>query len=242
MDVASAARSNALWCDAVCRAHGRPGELAPGLWLSRHEVPRHYPNLVSLEPSPDRALEAIRALAGAGLPEGWGVKDSFRALALEPLGFRVLFEAEWLALRAPLRRRPAAPGTRFARVAADAELAAWEAAWGESDPGPRVFLPALLARGDVAFVAAWRGDRLAAGAIGMPAAGAVALSNLFGPRANDAALRAGCLALLADLFPGRPLLGYAAGADLAAAKALGFAPLGPLRVWVRRGASESSGA
>ena len=36
------------------------------------------------------------------------------------------------------------------------------------------------------------------------------------------------------LFPGRPLSGYEQGADLAEAVAAGFAPVGRLRVWVRR--------
>jgi len=39
-----AARNNAEWCDAVCRAHGNPGEFHDGIWLNRKPVPRFYPN------------------------------------------------------------------------------------------------------------------------------------------------------------------------------------------------------
>ena len=31
-----AARNNAQWCDAVCRAHGNPGEFHDDIWLNRH--------------------------------------------------------------------------------------------------------------------------------------------------------------------------------------------------------------
>jgi hypothetical protein len=32
---ALAAHNNALWCDAICRAHDRPGEFHEALWLTR---------------------------------------------------------------------------------------------------------------------------------------------------------------------------------------------------------------
>ena len=35
-----AAHNNALWCDAVCRAHDRPGEFHDTLWLTRLGAPR----------------------------------------------------------------------------------------------------------------------------------------------------------------------------------------------------------
>lgn len=33
--IADAARNNAAWCDAVCSAHGAPGELRDSHWLTR---------------------------------------------------------------------------------------------------------------------------------------------------------------------------------------------------------------
>jgi hypothetical protein len=44
--------------------------------------------------------------------------------------------------------------------------------------------------------------------------------------------RAGAVAAVRDGFPGLPLVGYEHGEDLAAMSALGFQPLGPLRVWL----------
>ena len=49
-EAALCARNNALWCDAVCRAHGLPGEFLAGLWLNRRPVPRFYANAVTLSP------------------------------------------------------------------------------------------------------------------------------------------------------------------------------------------------
>src|SRR4029453_1798166 len=92
--VQDAARNNALWCDAMARAHGRAGELAAAHWLCREPMPPFYPNLVTLDAS-QRALDDVRALRQS-LPAGFGVKDSFSALSLERESFRLAFEAEWL--------------------------------------------------------------------------------------------------------------------------------------------------
>ena len=93
-----AARNNARWCDAVCRAHGNPGEFHDDLWLNRHRVPRFYPNAGTLAEPSQRQLELIDELLAARLPSGWAVKDSFCALDLASRGFRVLFGAEWIYL------------------------------------------------------------------------------------------------------------------------------------------------
>jgi hypothetical protein len=122
------------------------------------------------------------------------------------------------------------------------DLAEWEAAWsiepangGASAPA-RVFLPPLLERADVAFLAARRAGRVVAGAVASRAAEVVGLSNLFARDPDADRLRAGCLARAVDAFPGLPVGGYALGSDLAAARALGFEEIGPLRVWVRSAA------
>ena len=51
-----AARNNAELCDAVCRAHGNPGEFHEGMWLNRHQVPRFYPNAGTLAEPSQRSL------------------------------------------------------------------------------------------------------------------------------------------------------------------------------------------
>ena len=46
-----AARNNAAWCDAVCRAHGGATEFSAGLWRNRSASPPVYPNVIALDPS-----------------------------------------------------------------------------------------------------------------------------------------------------------------------------------------------
>src|SRR3954464_2111305 len=47
ISIALAAQNNAIWCDAVCRAHDRPGEFHEVLWLNRLGTPRFYPDVVT---------------------------------------------------------------------------------------------------------------------------------------------------------------------------------------------------
>jgi len=101
-EAALCARNNALWCDAVCHAHGLPGEFLAGLWLNRRPVPRFFSNAITLstkDPVGQRAwVEHLLTRRTR-----FSVKDSFAALDLSDLGFEVLFEATWL-WHAPVRR------------------------------------------------------------------------------------------------------------------------------------------
>lgn len=234
--VTAAARNNALWCDAVGRAHGAPGVFHDALWLSHGDMPRFYPNAVTL--APDGAAEQLAHLAGlAAARASFGVKDSFAALDLRPLGCDVLFEATWLARPgdAPLPTT----GDRWAVVDDAAELAHWEAAWaglaaGQSVPdAERIFRPALLAEPGVRFLAGRRDGAIVAVAVANETGSVVGLSNVFTPAGDAAECWAGAVALAGRLFPGRPLVGYERGDDLVEARSVGFQPIGELRVWAR---------
>jgi hypothetical protein len=126
-----AARNNAQWCDAVCRAHGNPGEFHEDIWLNRHRVPRFYPNAETLAGPSQRQLELIDELLAARLPSGWAVKDSFCTLDLASRGFRVLFGAEWIY--SPVSRAEViVSSARWEIVRSDLAQAEWETAWGGS--------------------------------------------------------------------------------------------------------------
>jgi len=244
-----AVHNNAVWCDTVCRSHGYPGEFRQGIWINRHETPRFYPNAVTL--SPDVAafvqLEAVQELVDAGLPASWAIKDSFCALDLTSLGFRVLFEAEWV-FKSALASRPdtGLTGVAWVRVTGEPELAGWEMAWGgEAVDGTassqaRIFLPGLAAGETIAIIAAYQDERIVAGAIGNRTGDAVGVSNVFVPASEGGRFRAGCIAAVMAAFPGMPLVGYEAGSDLAEAPAMGFEALGPLRIWVKQSSMRRS--
>lgn len=233
-DVGAAAAENAAWCDAVCSAHGSPGRLAGSHWLTTGAAPPFYPNLVTLVPAPGPALQAIRALVASPPSDSWSVKDSFAALALGDAGFRLLFEAQWIARPAGVRHSDATPSPGvWRRVETEHELAAWELAWGESRGRPRIFLPALLRRDDVAILAATRDDAIVAGIVAHRVASLVGISNLFAHGDRATGLWSAALGAASDAFPGLPLVGYETGRALDEARARGFSALGPLRVWLR---------
>jgi hypothetical protein len=232
-----AARNNAEWCDAVCRAHGNPGEFHDDIWLNRNSVPRFYPNAGTLaEPSP-RQLALIDELIAARLPPGWAVKDSFSMLDLESRGFRILFDAEWIYL--PVSRVKYIGATRTSArweiVRTDLALAEWESAWSEAagDTGKdRIFLPPLLENRDVAMIACFRDGHIVAGAIANRSDGVVGWSNFFARGAEVFDHAAASLATIAGVFPGLPIVGYEHGDDLRNAHSIGFESIGALRGWI----------
>jgi hypothetical protein len=236
--IAAAVFNNAAWCDAVCRAHGHPGEFSDTLWLNRAQVPPFYPNAITLMPG--GAVSQVDIISSLDVPGRWGVKDSFATLELASRGFTELFSAQWLHLASP----PVAPasGARWEQVQDASMLAAWEAAWrgppGDtpSDPAQSVFRPALLEDASIAFLAASLQGSLVAGAIAYRAAGVVSVSNTFFAVGAPAGLRAELLSRTLATFPGLPIVGYEHGEELTTWSTLGFQTLGPLRVWLKTAA------
>jgi hypothetical protein len=232
-----AARNNAEWCDAVCRAHNNPGEFHDDIWLNRNAVSRFYPNAGTFaEPSP-RQLALIDELIAARLPSGWALKDSFSMLDLESRGFRILFDAEWIYL--PVSRvkdiASARASVQWEIVNNDLALAEWESAWSKAagDTGKnRIFLPSLLENKDVAVVAGIRDGIIVAGAIANRSNGVLGWSNFFAPATEMFDHAAASLATIARLFPSLPIVGYEHGDDLRNAHSIGFESIGPLRVWL----------
>jgi hypothetical protein len=235
-----AARNNAEWCDAVCRAHGNPGEFHDGIWINRKAVPRFYPNAGTIAAPSERQLALIDELIAARLPSGWAIKDSFSKLELASRGFRILFDAEWIYLTVA-RLNDVASTVRSVRweiVRDDHELAQWESAWRRSSGDTcedRVFLPPLLENKDVAIVAGFRDGAIVAGAIANRSDGVVGWSNFFAPDAEMLDRAAESLVTIVAIFPGLPIVGYEHGEELRNAHALGFESLGPLRVWTLAG-------
>jgi hypothetical protein len=233
-----AAHNNALWCDAVCRAHDRPGEFHDTLWLTRLGTPRFYPDAVTVagaEAAPAQ-MEAIADLVGSTRQREWVVKDSFQSLDLNSLGFEALFDAEWVALSGPptdVKHDPLE--YRSTSVTSKAGLIAWEQSWAGEEvnaaavSAPRVFMPRLLADTNVVFVSIQGDGGIVGGGILNRGAEVVGVSNLFGSTI-DMVWRS-LTAMAGEFFPGLPLVGYDRGYELAAAHQAGFETVGPLRVW-----------
>ena len=207
-----AARNNALWCDAVCRAHGLETTFTDDVWSALRRSPPYYPDAVTLTPTAT-ADDVLRAIDTS---PGCSVKDSFASLDLSGHGFHVLFDADWIRLDAA----PAGSGAPAWTVVRDpAGFDRWEV--GE------VFRPALLDEPGVTFFAGPDG-----GVIANRTGAVVGLSNLVVHGDPDKAWAAAARAI-ASHHPGLPIVGYDSGDDLAAARRAGFTTTGPLRVWMK---------
>jgi hypothetical protein len=219
-----AARNNADWCEAVCRAHGHPGVFGRRAWTSPRRTPPLYPDAVTLAAS----ASVADVLDGVDAGPGCSVKDSFARLDLAGEGFRPIVEATWIE-RSPDRPPPSRPADRWSDVRTDDQLGDWVAAWADGPDDP--FRPALLADPAVRILAARRDGRVVAGAVVNRSAAVLGVSNVFAVDGDLDRVWAGLLAAL----PGERLVGYERGPALDAALRHGWTAVGPLRVWLRPG-------
>ncbi|MFB7354390.1 hypothetical protein [Streptomyces gardneri] len=225
--IIDAVRNNAEWCEAMCRAHGHPGTFGPRAWTNDRRTPLYYPDAVTL--TEDADVKDVLTGIDRSTP-GASVKDSFGRLDLAAEGFRLLFEAQWIARPAGLPV-PAATGD-WRPVRIPEELTAWALAWSDGDEEEaELFRPELLADEATTIVVGHGPDgRILGGAVLSDSGAVTGVSNLFTTGDTDPAqVWAGCLTL-ADAT--RPVVGYEAGDDLAPALAAGFEETGPLRVWL----------
>ncbi|MFD7321173.1 hypothetical protein ACFV9D_08785 [Streptomyces sp. NPDC059875] len=230
--IMEAVRNNAEWCEAMCRAHGRPGTFGPRAWTNARRTPLYYPDAVTL--TADASVRDVLDGIDRDVP-GASVKDSFARLDLAGEGFRLLFEARWI--HRPAGRRVPAVDARWQAVRSADELAAWALAWSAGDADEAaLFRAELLADPATTVVAGYAADgRITGGAVlsdsGAGEGGRVTgVSNLFAADGTDPAEAwAGCLGLVDG---GRPVVGYESGDDLPPALAVGFEETGSLRVWL----------
>jgi hypothetical protein len=143
-------------------------------------------------------------------------------------GMRLLFKARWIHRDAASNRGRGTPPAGWVTVTGPDELSEWT---GRHDTAG-VLLPPLLRRGHFRILARQVDGHIVAGAVARLGSGIVAVSNVYavaGHRVDGAELAE----VVGAFFPGRPLVGHERGEALEAARDGGFAPLGPLRVWVR---------
>jgi len=228
--LSEAVLNNARWCDAMCRLHGLEGRSRAGWWSVPRRPPTFYPDAVTLEPG----ASAASILGSVDASAGCAVKDSYADLDLSPFGFRVLFEARWIARDpGPTSTSRAGGKPRWTEVNDADHLISWERAWADDEPPSGLFRAGLLDDPDVAMIAGVREGAIVAGAIAFRTASVIALTNVFTMEGElDATWRA-CSAVASNRFPGHPLVGYERGPALDVAERQGFRQIGPLRVWYK---------
>jgi hypothetical protein len=221
-----AARNNADLYVAVFEAHGLRYDRLPAVFVGRDRPPPYYSNLTVC--SPDRGAEVFAEVQRLAVRFGGtvGLKDSFCELDLRANGFETLFEAQWIWRAAG---KPAK--SDWVPVETEAELATWEDAWKRSGSATevRMFPEPMLRRADTVFLGKREGGAFVAGCIVTISADCVGMSNVFALSPSDGSYAAAAAAV-AGIDPRLPIVGYEAGADLAAAKRAGFVETGRLRV------------
>lgn len=214
--------ANVAWYDDIFALHGIGSRLEDGLWSSLGPPPPLHSDAVVVEPTV--TLDRI-ATSLEGRPHA-GFKDSFAMFDAVATGMEMLFSATWVH-RAP-DDRPAGSRSPWTAVTTAQELAVWT---GRHDTSA-VLLPPLLDRAHFKFLARRVDGEIVAGAVARLGSGVVDVSNVYAV-AGHILDWAELAAAANTLFPGRELVGYERGDDLAAALAGGFEPVGDLRVWVR---------
>ncbi|WP_448953239.1 hypothetical protein [Labrys neptuniae] len=230
----AAIENNIAWCGAVCASHSYHEHLSDAVWANLQASPRFYPNIITRRPkAQDEVADLIAVLRQAGLPDGWGIKDSFADLDLTDAGFDMVIAGQWWATSAALPRVTEVPA--WQAVGHVHELEGWEAAWG-GNPGKRIFKDGLLEDPRVTFWQLPRDGEIAAGFIAFRSEEAIGLSNWFS-RLDRSLLALGTAEQVRDPALQRPVVLWddEAGQELAEA---GFVAAGPMRVWLQRSAEQ----
>jgi hypothetical protein len=208
------------WYEDICALHQVRSVLRDGLWSAVGPPPPLHSGVVVVEPE----VTAEQVLERRSSSEG-GVKDSFAGVDLDAHGFDLLFAASWIHRppHPPVRTPP--PG--WAAVRTPERLAAWTAGHDTA----QVLLPGLLRSAHLVVLEQQVDGVAVAGAVARLGSGVVDLSNVHAAPGHEVDWGE-LAAVVAHLFPERPLVGYEQGDDLDAAIAGGFAVVGGLRVWV----------
>ncbi len=225
---AIAAATNAAWCDLVCRTHDIDTQVDDAAWTSPTRTPPLYPDAITL----DSDVGPLELLARIDSSRGCSIKDSFASLGLTRHGFRLLLDAQWL-VRPPTTPDVTTVGPHWTVVRDIDAFTAWEHAWRHHNGQSGVLRAELLRDPAVTVLAARVKGHVLGGAILNCSTAVVGLSNFFADDEIASVSWRGCLALASALYPGTTLVGYETGNALETAAQHGFAPVGPLRVWLR---------
>ncbi|KAA2312490.1 hypothetical protein DL237_16560 [Pseudooceanicola sediminis] len=233
--VAIAAANNADLCQAIFDAHGLAYRRLPEnhCLAVLQTPPPFYPNLVTLSAGDAGAQLAELTAIAALTPGPLVVKDSFARFDLSYHDFHVNQKADWIWRAPQLPEADTDPATTgWRRVETADDLAAWERAWADTGT-PRdhqVFPPALLDHPDISIHARTEEGRITAGCLLNHSESCIGLSNIFALDPTDR-LVGQIAALATQLAPHKPLVGYEAGDALARMLRIGFASVGPLKIW-----------
>jgi len=227
--IARMVANNAAWIDMALTALGIGGEFTSVLWHNTNDMPPVFPNADILGGTEAQQLAAIEELVQARARRVVAVKDAWARLDLTPMGFEVLFEAQWL-YRDPQLLPPSASDLQVERVTSAEGLRDFALACNGPDISVEVYSPALLNNPDVVWLVGKQNDNLVAGVTSVRAQGLNGINNLFGA---TEAQQTQMLRAAVNAFPDLPACGYEGAESIPPYIPLGFQTVGPLKVWLR---------
>ncbi|WP_409275908.1 hypothetical protein V1499_10080 [Neobacillus sp. SCS-31] len=217
-----AVKNNIAWCGIVCDSHGIAGISKENLWGLLSKAPPFYPEIIT--PSKNVTIEELVYFIENGKVSS--IKDSYANIDLAPLGFKILFEAEWISHASLSNQEPIQTNWRV--ISTEEDLAQW-ATTSELDG---VIKPDLLKLKNVKVFILQKNDGIY-GFIANLNANVVGISNVFSVGMENENLWRDIPQVVANQFPGLPLGGYEHNDTLEAAHLAGWRSLGPLRVWIK---------
>jgi hypothetical protein len=168
--------------------------------------------------------------------DGCSVKDSWSRLDLSMEDFARIVVGEWVWLDPSVSLAPA-PAPTWQRLTTPDEMAAWVRAWASDPDAEAILRPSLLEEPGVAFLAQRATDDpqspVVAGAIVNVTGEVAGLGNVFTLDGDVERAWSAAAAAARDVADGLPLVGWEAGASVAAALAAGCERIGPLSVWLK---------
>jgi hypothetical protein len=220
--VDTAVFNNIVWCGIVCDTHGITQTSNEYVWGLLSKAPTFYPEVITS--SRDATIEDVKAFIESR--EIYSIKDSYANLDMLPIGFNILFEAEWIYHASVTDVEPI--HTPWHVIRTEKDLAKWTFANGLEN----VIKPDLLKQKDVKIFKYEKNGEIS-GFIANLSANAVGISNVFSIGNAYESLWRDITKIVSIEFPGLPMVGYEQNEDLPAALLAGWTSIGPLRVWVK---------
>jgi hypothetical protein len=218
--------NNAKWCLDVWGSHSLRTMVEDGLYCCPEQVPDFYPNIITTKPgTPDLQCRIANIVAQAS-PQKLSAKDSYDNCDFASLGFKRLFNAQWIYRNAGNYSQDKT-ALDWYLVKTPQELELWEASWDPREPGGRcIFRSALLAKSSISFWMAFSKGKVMAGYVANITDDVVGISNIFGAQQE-------CIAHCGVQYADRDIVGYENNLALSNAINLGFEIVGDLSVWIR---------
>lgn len=220
--VNQAVENNIAWCRLVCAVYDKSSYKTDKVWGLHTKAPTYYPELITA----NRTATEEDILEFLKLEHIGSVKDSYATLHLEPFGYQLLFEAEWICHPAYIEQKSEPYDWRIVRT--EKELERWTKTTGLENSIPF----GLLGKRGVKIFFMDRPDGFA-GFIANVAANVIGISNVFSCGMDVCDPWLAIPHVVSTEFPGIPLVGYEHGDSLSAAHSSGWKAIGPLRVWIK---------